>query len=164
MTTMLTDPTVRDMLPTLLDQHRPDRYDPTDKAWQAPVVEALAAEIPVVEARRLAAERIVSTTEATATKRTNRMMREIFETGQWPADWLDSLDWPLAVGEHERVAVRAATPTDLRRFAERERRAAANDFASRNAACEGALAVVERLEGAGVETVGELVGQTGAAA
>lgn len=155
----ITDPTVRDQIPTLLDHHRPDRYDPTDKSWQEPVVDMVASEIDELEARQLAAERIVSLAEAAATRRTNKLLREISQEGAYPLDWLTAHAWPLAVGESERVALRAATAADYRRFAQRERRAAANDFAARNDACEGAEKMADLLDEHSVGCTADLFDQ-----
>lgn len=154
--TVSTEPSAREQIQSLLDAHRPDRYDPADHDWRRPVVGLIAAEITVEEAKLVAAERLVSNAEATATKRTNRMLREIADSGNWPLDWLGAMDWPLAVDDNLRVALRAATVDDLKHFAERERRAAANDFAARNAACEGALAVAEAMGQQGVLVASEV--------
>lgn len=137
------EPTAREMIPALLDRYRPDRYDPADKAWQDPVIEQVAFDISAAEARQMAATKLVSVAEATATRRTNALLREIAKTGEWPFEWFESMAWPLAVDDSERVAVRAAHPEDFRRFAGRERRAAARDFTSRNDACEGAEFVAD---------------------
>lgn len=142
----MTQTTARDRISELLDQYRPDRYDPADKSWQEPVRQMVAAEMDINEALAIAAARLVSTADATATKQTNKMLREIAETGEWPLDWMCCLAWPLAIDENERVAIRAATSDDFRRFANRERRAASLDFVSRNQSCEGALEVAGRME------------------
>jgi hypothetical protein len=153
---MTDHPTARETIPELLDQHRPDRYDPTDHDWQAPVVALVAAELTVAEARQIAAGKLVSTAEATATRRTNRLLREVEASGTRPLDWMDAMDWPLAVSDSERVALRAATDDDLDKFAIRERRAAANDFAARNSSCEGAIALAEAMRDQDVEFVSKL--------
>ncbi len=153
----MTEPTAREQLQTLLDLHRPDRYDPTDRSWQAPIVDLVAEELTAAEARAIAADRIVSRAEAEATKRTNRLLREIASSGEWPLGWLDALSWPLAVHDGERVALRAATPDDLANFANRERRSAANDFAQRNLTCEGALLLAERMTAQGADLVGRFL-------
>jgi plasmid replication initiation protein len=147
--TVTTEPTAREMIPALLDRYRPDRYDPADKSWQTPVCEMVAADLDIAEALSIAASRLVSTADATATKRTNALLREIAKSGQVPLEWLDAMSWPLAVDDNERVSVRAATADDFRRFANRERRAASLDFTSRNSSCEGALHVAEQMEASG---------------
>lgn len=153
----MTTPTAREMIPELLDRHRPDRYDPNDHSWQDPVIYLVAAEITSTEARQIAAARLVSTAEATATRRTNQMLREVLASGEWPLAWMDALSWPLAVDDHERVALRAATVDDFERFANRERRAAANDFASRNASCEGALHIADLMRENGSRVAADLI-------
>lgn len=147
--TLITEPSAREQIVTLLDRIRPDRYDPADHSWQVPVVDLVAADITIEEARQIAAARLVSNAEATATRRTNKLLREIAEGGTLPIDWLDSLDWPLAIDDNERVALRAATVEDLRKFAARERRAASLDFTARNQSCEGALALADLIEDSG---------------
>lgn len=134
----MTEPTAREMIPALLDKVRPDRYDPTDHTWQAKVVSRVAAEISEFEARKLAADKLVTAVEARATRRTNALLRDVFRSGQFPLDWWDAMAWPLAVSDAERVALRAATTEDLRRFAQRERRSASQEFTARSDACEGA--------------------------
>lgn len=141
----MTEPTAREMIPALLDRCRPDRYDPSDKGWQTPVIEQVAFEIPAAEARSIVATSMVAKAEGTATKRTNRLLREIAQTGGWPLDWFEAMAWPLALDDHERVTLRAARPVDLDRFALRERKAAQVDFTSRNAACEGAAFIAAHL-------------------
>lgn len=154
--TVTNEPSAREMIPALLDAARPDRYDPTDKTWMSPVVDMVADCILIEEARSIAAVRLVSVAEATATKGTNRLLREIAETGAWPLDWFDAMRWPLAVEAGERVALRAASAEDFRKFAARERRAASLDFTSRNESCEGALFVADAMEAQRVERAFDL--------
>lgn len=152
----MTDPTAREMIPALLDQHRPDRYDPEDHSWQQPVIERVAFDITAAEARQMAAAKLVSNAEATATKRTNRLLRDITSAGTFPLGWFDALAWPLAVDDHERVALRAAIANDFVRFANRERRAAANDFSARNDTCEGAQFVADYMAEHGIEFASDI--------
>lgn len=165
--TLITEPSAREQITTLLDRIRPDRYDPADHTWQAPVIAAVAGDITIEEARQIAAGRLVSNAEATATRRTNKLLRQIIETGALPLDWMDCLSWPLAIDDNERVALRAANADDLRRFANRERRAAANDFAARNESCEGALRLADLMAECGATVAADvdrlLLGEAGAA-
>lgn len=147
---MTDEPTAREMIPALLDRVRPDRYDPTDKTWMHEVIAQVAEEISVAEARRIAATKEVVTAEATATRRTNRLLRDIAQSGHWPLDWFDALSWPLAVSDTERVALRATTTDDLIRFAERERLAADTDHQSRLLTVDGAQIVARLIEHQGV--------------
>lgn len=156
------EPTAREMIPALLDAARPDRYDPSDKSWQAGVIERVAFEIPTAEARQFLAERLVSSAEASATRRTNKLLREIGETGSWPLDWLETMAWPLALDDSQRVALRAAHPDDFATFASRERRDAARDFTSRNAACEGAEFVAEYMLANGFLVASDIRGEAAA--
>lgn len=133
----------------MLDLCRPDRYEQGEYGWLDPVIADIAALIPPADAQLRAARDIVVRKEGDATKRTNRLLREVVSTGQVPLDWMDLLSSPLAVGD-ERVALRACTPDDFRRFAAKERRAAANEFASRNDSCEGALFLADLIEDKGL--------------
>ena len=147
---MTDEPTARDMIPSLLNRVRPDRYDPTDKEWMHSVIAQVAEEITADEARRIAATREVVVAEASATRRTNRLLRDIAQNGSWPLDWLDALAWPLAVSDSERVALRATTAQDLTLFATRERTAADTDHHSRLLTVDGAEIVAGLLERQGV--------------
>lgn len=157
----ITEPTAREMIPALLDRCRPDRYDPADKTWQVPVIERVACEISMAEARQIAAGKLVSVAEATATKRTNRLLREIADCGSWPLDWFEAMAWPLALDENERVSLRAAGSDDFTRFANRERRAASLDFTSRNATCEGALFIADYMAEHGIEVAADIRPEVG---
>jgi hypothetical protein len=132
----------------LLATHRPDRYDAADKSWRDPVYAAVGKLIPTREAIAVAAQQIVDQRETQATKRANRLLRKIGQDKQWPLDWMDCGDMPISVGG-ERICLRAAQPEDLQQWAIDERRDAAQDFAARHQACEGAewLAGAMRVEG-----------------
>lgn len=140
----------RTQIDKLLAEMRPDRYvkDGGDE-WLDEVSDAVASLIPDAEAREIAASQAVRRREGALTKSTNRLLREIYEAGQPPLDWLETLHLPLATGK-ERVALRAVTENDFLVFARDERRAAANDFASRNETCQAAewLAVQMKSQGA----------------
>jgi hypothetical protein len=145
-----------DRIREMLDKVRPDRYDPADHAWHDTVNKVIAAELTDEDARAIAARRLVRQVEGDSTKATNRLLREIHDTGQLPIGWLDAAAWPLAVSDHERVALRAASVDDLEAFAARERRAAANDFATRNDSCEGALSLAALMSSKGCKVVSDL--------
>lgn len=135
------------LIDLLLAERRPDRYEPEGgDEWLDSIIGEVAAEITVDEARWLLARHEVKTREGEKTKSANRLLREIGETHQLPLDWLESLHLPIAVGK-ERVALRAASPRDLRDFAAEERRRAASDFTARNATCEGAEWLADFIEG-----------------
>lgn len=134
------------LIDLLLAERRPDRYEPDGgDEWLDSIISEVAAEITVDEARWLLARHEVKQREGEKTKGANRLLREIGETKQLPLDWFENLHLPIAVGK-ERVALRAATPLDLRNFANEERRRAASDFTARNATCEGAEWLADHLE------------------
>lgn len=134
------------LIDLLLAERRPDRYEPEGgDEWLDSITAEIAVEIDPDEAVWELARREVKTREGEKTKSANRLLREIGETKQLPLDWLDQLHLPIAVGK-ERVALRAATPADLRLFANEERRRAASDFTARNATCEGAEWLADHLE------------------
>ena len=145
-----------DKIREMLDQVRPDRYETSDRGWQSSVVDFVADNMSASDAKTIAAVKIVGTAESVATRRTNKMLREIAEGGEKPLGWLDAMRWPLATDDNRRVALGAATSADLELFANRERRAAANEFASRNLACEGALKLAEDLKKSRKGTVGKM--------
>lgn len=146
---------LNDMIDSALDAARPDRYHPGDADWFAAIIDIVAAEIPDDDARRKVARDIVVRREAEATKRTNKVLREIVATSQLPLDWMDLQRWPLGVGE-ERVALGACMADDFREFANIERRRAANEFATRNESCEGAVFMADLIEDKGVTFAADL--------
>jgi hypothetical protein len=143
----------------LLAGERPDRYDARDKAWRQTVYDKIAPLIPRNEAAQVAAQSLVDAREARATRTTNKVLREIGRTKQWPIDWLDLGDQPLSVGG-ERVCVRAATAHDLQVWATDERRTAAADFSARNDACEGAEWAAEQMQQQGWTTLADAMAAT----
>jgi hypothetical protein len=134
---------------------RPDRYHAGDIDWAAAVVDAIADSIPAAVAQQRTAEQIVRGVERTATRRTNKLMREVLTAGALPLDWMDCADWPMAVAE-ERVCLRAMTAEDLRRFADDEEEAASKDFAARLDAVKGARLLADEIDDQGCRTVGDL--------
>lgn len=148
---------LNDRIDQALDAGRPDRYQPGDEGWLDPIIDAIAADIPDAEARRRVARDIVVRREAEATKRTNRVLREVVATGQLPLDWMDIQRWPLGVGEF-RVALGACMADDFRDFANIERRRAANEFATRNESCEGAIFLADLIDDKGVVFASDLGG------
>ena len=128
----------------LLARHRPDRYRAGERDWQQSVIDAVAADIDAFTAKQLAAEQIVSRSEASATRRTNRFMRSVLGTGGLPLDWMDQDRWPLAVGD-ERVCLGALTGDDLDLFALDEEARANKDHSARLDAVKGARMLHDQL-------------------
>lgn len=161
----------------LLRERRPDRYDSeAGTGW----LDEVAAEIePMVEGERVVrrlASQLVRSREAVATRKANKLMRDIsrsVESGeplmQEAIDWMMSFDWPLSIpdmlendqGKMEtvttRVALRALTSDDLRLFALRERQAADKDYAARAASCKGAEWVASQMDSANAVNLREWV-------
>lgn len=135
----------------LLDRARPDRYDVDDHAWRDPVVAAIATRIPPRQAAQVAAERLVADREGRATRSANELLRRVGKERQWPLpDMADDLaDRPISVGS-ERVCLRAATSLDLRTWAIDERRDAAQEFAARSMACDGAEWLADEMDAKGL--------------
>lgn len=132
----------------LLAEQRPDRYEQGEAHWIDGVADQVKSLVPESEARFLAAKDIVKRRETTKTRQTNKLLRDIFKSGQFPLDWLETMHLPLAI-EKERVALRACTAEDFEDFGNRERRAAAADFSSRNETCEAAQWIAEQMRGNG---------------
>ncbi len=129
-----------------LSQYRPKRYHPTqDKAWMENVTKKVMAKIPAAKAVRISAEKIVRDAENKATRKGNDLFRLSLELGGLPLD--PAGDLPVAVKpKKERVQLRWLTPSDLRQFANNERRAASHDFTVRNASCDGAEMLADMME------------------
>lgn len=138
----------------LLDQHRPERYDAGDKAWRQAVYAAVEPLVPPADARRLAASQLVDQREGIATRAANELLRQIGRSRQWPLDWMDQGCRPISVAT-ERVQLGAATPIDLEHWAIDERRVAAQDFAARSLACDGAEWCAEQMRTNGWLTFGD---------
>jgi hypothetical protein len=137
----------------LLAELRPDRYQPgVDEEWLDEVTDLVIPLIDPDEIVRRYARAEVKQREGTKTKSANKMLRDIHASGQWPLDWFEFSSLPISVGK-ERVALRAVKAADLRVAANDERRAAANDFAQRNAACAAMEWVADQMDANGWETL-----------
>lgn len=146
---------LNDTIDARLAELRPDRYQPGDADWLDPIVHEIAGQIPADDARLRVARDVVTRREAEAMKRTNRVLRHIVQTGQFPIDWLDMQRWPLGCGEW-RVTLGACMALDLREFAHVERRRAAADFAARNESCQGAERLAQMIDDGDVLFVADL--------
>ena len=150
MTEQYSSETINGTIDRLLADRRPDRYEHgLSDGWLDDLADSeIAPILPEAQVRRFHARTLVRNREGSKTQRTNRLLRDIYESGQLPLDWLDTLDWPLAVGK-ERVALRAAGPDDFEQHAIEERRAAARDFSARNAAAEGSEWMAQQMRANG---------------
>lgn len=119
------DKQVTHSIDDLLGHARQERYPAADKEWMEPVVESVRDMLlgqPYSAAILDAARRRVWRREAEASKKTNRLLRDINQTGQMPLGWGDGDTWhdtlfdmlhlPLAIGG-ERVRFGVATANDL---------------------------------------------------
>jgi hypothetical protein len=145
-----------ELIDELLRQHRPDRYDSTDRMWREPVYDRIVPLVEAGEARRVAAKQLVDVREARATRTTNKVLRQIQLTHQFPLGNLDLERTPLSVGK-ERVLLGVATPRDFRVWATDERRDTATESTARFQACDGAEWVAKQLEAGGWATYSEAV-------
>lgn len=154
--TVTTEPTAHQMIPELLARYRPERYDAGSTDWMDPVVDLLMAEIDPDEARRALALSEAKSYEASGTRSTNALLRQVATSGAWPLDWMERRNWPLAL-DGKRVRLGDATADDFDDFANRERRAAALDFTARDDACEGAQKIAAMIREQGVKRADQLV-------
>lgn len=139
----------QDKVDVLLNERRPDRYTPgVDDEWLDIVAQEVAELIPERDARAIAARLRVGRREGDKTRQTNKLLREIHQSGELPLDWMETMNLPLAAGK-ERVALRACSPEDFEEFAIVERKNAGRDFAQRNATCEAAEWIAEHMRGNG---------------
>lgn len=157
----------------LLCELRPDRYvvkgdnpelepeEVADNAWLDDVADRVKPLVSEQDVRLLYARTEVGKREGRATKRANELLRRLGRDGQLFLGWMDYADYPLAVvtrithpGEEpkrieERVALRAVTSDDLRKFATEERRRAADEFATRNETCAAAEWLADEIDRTG---------------
>jgi hypothetical protein len=154
-----------------------DASDVIRSEWLDVIAHDIEAELTSGELRHELLSNIrrqVGTREGNALRTVNDLLRKYDRTGQWPLFPIDEpamnghlLNLPLGVvsrSQHprervkvlsEHVAFRAVTSDDLRKFAQEERRRAANDFTSRNQSCAGAETLADKMDDAGAVTFGE---------
>lgn len=122
----VTDKQVSHLIDGWLSHARPERYDAGDKDWMDSVVKQARREMLRVrtaeQALDDAAQRRVYQRESLATRRTNKILRDIDDTGQLPLGWGDGDAWrvmlfdilhmPLSIARN-RVRFGAASAADL---------------------------------------------------
>lgn len=91
----------------LCNAHRPD--EATDTDWLGKVVKIVASKIPERAARMRAAREEVAHAESALLKKTNRFLREWASTGQWPIDWMDLRNHPIALSKGHKVRLGATS-------------------------------------------------------
>lgn len=129
---------INGLIDQLLEERRPDRYEwGISDEWLEDIAKEISTGIPVKEAQTQHAMALVKRREKVKTTRTNKLLREVYESRQLPIDWMDAISLPLAVGK-ERVALRACTAEDFQQFAIDERRDASREFAARHETCDAA--------------------------
>jgi hypothetical protein len=163
----------------LLHERRPDRYtvrgDDQDSPeltsgevettnWLDQVADEVDSPAVTEAVRQIFLRSLVGQREGQKTRKGNKALRDLDRHGVQPLtyEWVDE---PIAVvtrviqpGERvkvieERVALRAATPKDLRDFATEERRRAAKEFGTRNLTCENAEWLADQLVEVGAGNV-----------
>lgn len=76
---------------------RPD--ETTDQDWLQPVIDRVASNMATPRARDMAARKFISIAESTLLQATNRYLRKWVTTGEWPIDFMDLSDYPLALDD-----------------------------------------------------------------
>jgi hypothetical protein len=169
------DKSDREFISELLDQYRPQRYDPDDKRWQGPVEDAYRDRLANrPEAVRTAldklVERSVRQVEGLASRRVNNMLRLLSEGRDalggeefWPDACRPYLPAPIAF-EHrkltkgktikQRIRVRfaAMTPTDWTELYETSAKESDARASAEKQAREGILIIRDRITESGKRT------------
>jgi hypothetical protein len=165
-----------------MDEERPSRYVVSDSGgdgefespecddgveWMDRVAERVHGLIPDGEAKRRFARREVGMIETANLRRGNKYLRDLGANSQLDLGLLGCMSYPVSVchrivkeGERSqtrvvRVRIESLTSSDLRVFAESERRRAAKDFAVRNETCEAAERLADEVDECGARTVRE---------
>lgn len=152
-----------------LSNERPERYESADKDWMHPVIEKAA----IALRRRQADDEVISdaarrrvyTREGMATKRTNRILRDISDSGQLPLGWGEGQEWkqffvellqlPLSI-DRTRVCFGAATARDLEQWELQSAREEDKRRIAEMKARSGARLLAEMLREQGAERVDQL--------
>ena len=154
---------------TWLAEERPERYGADDKDWMDPVIDKAAVEITqytsVTEAVRELARRRVHQREGQATRRTNRVLRDIGQTGQLPLGWGEGGQWkeflfdilrlPISVAR-ERIRFGAATGEDWMAWELESARESDKRSAAEAASRDGARLLRDLMSAQGVRATEDL--------
>lgn len=146
---------LRHEVEALLGLDRPDRYEAGDTGWMDRAMDYAASRVPASTARAVYAETFVKGVESNQLRASNKLLREVFRSKEFPFDWIEQFRTPVSVGK-DRVTLAAATPRDLDAFATEERRRAARDFTSRNETCEAAEWLAEQMQAQGADRLDRL--------
>jgi hypothetical protein len=103
-----------------LFEARPPRYiwEP-DITWMDPIIDRVAKRLPETEVKKLFARQFVRRHESGKSRYSNNELRKIYDTRQWPFDWMERAMEPLSV-DKERVQLGMCTAADFEIFAEHE--------------------------------------------
>lgn len=149
-------PPTDSQLVAILNKSRPDKTKNDDHTWWEPIILRYRDSIPIEDAQDEVMRRRIAALERKATRRTNKLMREINETGQYPLHLMDAENWPLSVGD-ERVALRAVTEWDLAISEREERESTTADFASRMSGVGGRAKLRNMLIESGSSNVADFL-------
>ena len=145
------DKDLNELIDLWLSDDRPDRYQASEKEWMDVVVEratkALQGRPDKDGVIQDIARRRVYQREGQATRRANKVLRDIGDTGQLPLGWDDEELWremlyeklrlPLSI-EQQRVRLGAASPADLESWKTTNKREEEKRNAAQEAARQGA--------------------------
>lgn len=164
----ISDKEINALIDDLLAQHRPERYEADEKDWMGPVVVRVVKELQrqksADEVALDAAKRRVYQREGQATKRANKELRKISETGQLPFGWgegdwrtflYDILHLPMSIAR-QRVRFGAASAADLTDWELESAREQDKRNKAEAAAREGARILAEMLDRQNVRRVEDL--------
>lgn len=145
------------MLETLMDEHTPDRRLAVDRSHFDSVLDFIAATTPVEVARQVAADVRLTQLLTKRSRRINRLLRDIAESGTLPLDEFESFArYEVAIDGTERVALCAMTVRDWDAFASREQSAADRDHAKRLSSVAGAVWIAEQMLSHGAKSTRQL--------
>lgn len=153
-----------------LSDVRPERYGAGDREWMNSVVEKVAESLKSRPDRDEviyeAACRRVYNREGQATKRANRVLRDIAEKGALPIGWGDGDGWketlaeilsmPLSLPEKVRVRLGAAGAADLEQWMFERIREEDKRRLAEAAARDGARLLIDWVRAQGVQRIDDL--------
>ena len=172
----VTEKALSHQIDTWLNEARPERYSADEKDWIDPVIDKAAEDIhqykSVADAVRELARRRVYVREAQATRRANRILRDIGKTGQLPLGWGEDPDWktflfdiiraPISVAR-QRIRLGAATDEDWKEWELESARESDKRAIAESASREGARLLRDLMRTQGVRTTEDLRPVDGAA-
>lgn len=129
----------KEVIEGMCNKERPD--EATDTEWLDPIIKRVAESMPVKQAKREAARSMVASAEKSLLGRTNKYLRVWGKSGQWPIDWMDMSNMPLALARNHKVRLGAASPANITTAAQYQR----EEFAKTAQAHEETLAALTGL-------------------